>query len=231
MVAAGGPKPPDLPAILLASPGHHPAILDCLCRQAHGGYAPGVRFTSRGFLVAWLVLGCEPRGPQADDAGQMTVRWDGSPDGSVTAPASATWCELRRRLEVRSIRGDTGIALAVYPSGRRPATGSYPMVEPAKADSVRPAAGLAVRWLARNLVQGFRGDSGQLQLKRSSTGQLSGQVQARARSVVDTQRITLTATFQDLMPRPDSLDCTPADTTEEELPPDDTDEPGDTMVD
>ena len=189
-----------------------------------------MKFTLLVFLVPWLVLACEPRAEPAEGVGQMSARWDASRDGSMTAPASATWCEVRRLLEIRSIRGDTGIALVLYP-GRSLTTGSYRILEPVKAESLPPAAGVAVRWLAQNIVQGFRGDSGQLQLERSNTGQLSGRVQARARSVVDTQRIMLTATFRDLNPRPDSMGCTPMDTTDEDLASDDTGEPGDTMVD
>jgi hypothetical protein len=189
-----------------------------------------VKFTFLVFLVPWLVLACEPRAGPARSVGQMSARWDGSRDGSMTAPASATWCEVRRLLEIRSVRGDTGIALALYPS-KSLTTGSYRIVEPERAESLPPAAGLAVRWLAQNIVQGFRGDSGQLQLERSNTGQLSGRVHARARSVVDTQRIMLTATFRDLTPRPDSMGCTPTDTTDEDLAADDAGEPGDTVVD
>jgi hypothetical protein len=147
----------------------------------------------------------------------------------MTAPASATWCEVRHLLEIRSIRGDTGIALALYPK-RRLTAGTYQILEPAKAESVPPAAGVAVRWLARNVVQGFRGDSGQVELERSGTGRLSGQLHARARSVVDTQRITLTASFRDLTPWPDTLGCTPVDTTGEDLMPEDEGEPADTVV-
>jgi hypothetical protein len=189
-----------------------------------------VKFTFLVFLVPWLVLACDSRAEPAEGGGQMTARWDGSRDGSMTAPASATWCDVRRLLEIRSIRGDTGIALALYPP-KSLTTGSYRILEPEKAESLPPAAGLAVRWLAQNIVQGFRGDSGQLQLERSNTGQLSGRVYARARSVVDTQRIMVTATFRDLTPRPDSMGCTPTDTTDEDLEAENAGEPGDTMVD
>ncbi len=201
-----------------------------MAEHGHRGYAPTVKYTSLFFLLPWLALACDQESKQAGTAGQLSAQWGGSRDGSVTATASATWCEVQRRLEIRGIRGDTGIALALYP--RRALTaGSYRIVEPAKAESVPPAAGVAVRWLAQNLVQGFRGDSGQLELERSNTGQLSGRLQARARSVVDTQRILLTASFRDVTPHLDSLACVPPDTTDEDLPPDDTDEPGDTMVD
>jgi hypothetical protein len=187
-----------------------------------------VKSTSLAFLLP-LVLACDQRAKPADAAGQLSASWDGSVDGSMTGPASATWCQARHLLEVRSIRGDTGIALALYP--RRGLTaGPYRIVEPARAESVPPAAGVAVRWLTQNMVQGFRSDSGQLELERSSTGQLSGRLRARARSVVDTQRIVLTASFRDVTPHPDSLACTPPDTADED-PADDVDEPGDTMVD
>ena len=159
----------------------------------------------------------------------MTASWDGSRDGSMTAPASAIWCEGRRLLEIQSIQGDTGVALVLYP-GKSLRTGSYRILQPEKAESQPPAAGLALRWLAQNYVQGFRADSGQLQLERSNTGQLSGRVHARAGSVVDTQRIVVTASFSELTPRPDSLGCTPIDTTDEDFAPDDTDGADDTMV-
>lgn len=191
---------------------------------------PTVRHNSLAFVVAGLLLACDQTIRTAGGKGQMSIQWSGSGDGNVTAPATATWCEVQRLLEIRSIRGDTGIALAVYPT-TRPTGGSYRIVEPAKAESMPPAAGVAVRWLTRNAVQGFRGDSGQLELERSSTGQLSGRVHARARSVVDTQRIQLTGTFRDLTPMLDTLGCGPVDTTDEDLAPEDAAEAGDTMVD
>ena len=178
---------------------------------------PTVRHTSLAFVVAGLLLACDQTIRTAGGKGQMSIQWSGSGDGNVTAPATATWCEVQRLLEIRSIRGDTGIALAVYPT-TRPTGGSYRIVEPAKAESMPPAAGVAVRWLTRNAVQGFRGDSGQLELERSSTGQLSGRVHARARSVVDTQRIVVTGTFRDLLVQPDSLGCEPEDSPADTLP-------------
>ena len=152
----------------------------------------------------------------------MEVRWEGSRDGRVSGPASASWCEARRILEIRSIRGDTGVALVLYPR-KSLAPGSYRVLEPARAESLPPAAGVAVRWLTQNVVQGFRGDSGQLELERSGTGRYAGRVHARARSVVDTQRIVLTGTFRDLVPGPDSLRCAPPDTTDQDVPPVDAD--------
>jgi hypothetical protein len=139
----------------------------------------------------------------------------------MAGSAVAEWCEYRRMLEIRMVQGDTGIALALYPA-KALGTGVYPIVEPARAESVPPAAVLAVRWLTQTTVQGFQGDSGQVNLERSTTGQLSGRVAARARSVVDTQRIRVTGTFRDLTIGPDTLGCDPLDTTDEDADPEDT---------
>ena len=142
--------------------------------------------------------------------------------------AVAGWCAERQVLQISLVQGDTGIALALYP-GNALAAGVYPVVEPVRAESMPPAAGVAVRWLAQTTVQGFQGDSGRINLERSGTGLLSGEVHARARSVVDTQRIRLSGTFRNLTPVPDTV-CVPADTVDEDT---DFDDPGldDTGVD
>ena len=101
-------------------------------------------------------------------------------------------------LEVRAIQGDTGVALALYPAETLTA-GVYRVVAPTSAESLAPAAALALRWLTSKTVQGFRGESGSVTLERSRTGQVSGEIKAWARSVVDTQRVTVTGSFRDLM--------------------------------
>jgi hypothetical protein len=108
------------------------------------------------------------------------------------------------------VQGDTGIALALYPT-KAITAGVYRVTDPARAESLPPAAGVAVRWPTQNLVQGFQGDSGVVQLERSGSGLFSGRVGARARSVVDTQRIRLSGNFRDLAVRPDTRGCPPAD--------------------
>jgi hypothetical protein len=120
----------------------------------------------------------------------------------------------------------------VYPAETLTA-GTYRILEPARAESLAPAAALALRWLTPKTVEGFRGESGTVRLERSSSGLVSGEVKARARSVIDTGRITVTGTFRDLMLRLEPGDCaTPsrpqkaAYSDEEEKPA----EPSDTSV-
>jgi hypothetical protein len=154
--------------------------------------------------------------PERAELGHLVVRWDGPRDGSISGPATAGWCAVRRVLQIRTIHGDTGIALALYP-GKTLRPGAYPVVDPVKAESVPPAAGVALRMLTQNLVQGFQGDSGRVHLERSSSGRFSGTVQARARSVVDTQRIRLAGTFRELRVVTDTAGCSPAEPPEEDF--------------
>jgi len=153
----------------------------------------------------------------------LEVSWTGKDSASIAGTATARWCGLLRVLEVRLVRGDTGVAVAIYPV-RTPAPAAYRVMAPAKAESLPPAAAIAVRWLGQSVVQGFQGESGQVVLQRSSAGFFSGRLKARARSVVDTQHITLNGSFRDLILTPDSLGCS----TEED--PDDDAETVDTGV-
>jgi hypothetical protein len=163
-----------------------------------------------------LLVGACREGPERSPAGgQLDIRWGGRNGGAISGAATAEWCGLHRVLEIRSVRGDTGIALALYPV-KTLAAGMYRVTDPAKAESIPPAAGVAVRWLTQNVVQGFRGDSGRVDLRRASSGQLSGSLRARARSVVDTQRIFLSGTFENVTLVPDTLGCTPPDTADED---------------
>lgn len=158
-----------------------------------------------GYLVLAWVLACAQEPPPSE--GSLEVSWAGKDSGSISGSANARWCALRRVLEVQTIQGDTGIALALYP-GQSVVPGNYPVLESTRAESLPPAAAVALRWLGPSVVQGFRGDSGRVVLERTGEGRFSGRLSSRARSVVDTQRITLTGSFRDLVVRPDSLGCT-----------------------
>jgi hypothetical protein len=104
-------------------------------------------------------------------------------------------------LEIRAVQGDTGIALAIYPKDTL-IPGRYRVVDPIRAESLPPAAGVAVRSFTQNAVKGFQGDTGTVFLDRSPSGELGGSVTAGARSVIDTQRVTIRGTFQGLTVHP-----------------------------
>ena len=148
-------------------------------------------------LFLSLLWACSPGPAQNVKSGNLQIRWSGAEPGGLSATATAGWCAPRHVLEVRGIQGDTGVALAIYPAETLNA-GVYRVVDPVRAESLSPAAAVALRWLTPKVVQGFRGESGTVRLKRSRTGQVSGEVKARARSVVDTQRVMITGSFHDL---------------------------------
>ena len=81
------------------------------------------------------------------------------------------------------------------------------MVDPLKAESLPPAAGVALRWLTQTAVRGFEGESGTVVLERSPSGTLSVHVAAGTRSITDTLRAVLSGTFQDLTVRPQTRGC------------------------
>ena len=149
-----------------------------------------------GFVLLGWLAACQS-GSGRTSGGHLQIRWSGREPGRLSATATAGWCAPRHVLEVRSIQGDTGVALALYPAETLTA-GVYRVVEPTRAESLPPAAAVALRWLTPKIVQGFRGESGSVRLQRSSSGQVSGELSLRARSVVDTERVTITGSFQGL---------------------------------
>jgi hypothetical protein len=156
--------------------------------------------------LAAMLPACRQQDFRNRQQGHLEVAWTGKDRGSLSGPATAQWCGLRRVLEVQSVRGDTGVAIALYPS-QTIVPGTYRVMDPGKAESLPPSAGVAVRWLGPTIVQGFQGDSGRILVERSSSGLYSGRISARARSVVDTQHIDLSGTFENLVVTRDSLGC------------------------
>ena len=161
-------------------------------------------------ILLCLAAACRQPATGGSDPGHVEVQWNGSARGKISGAAVAEWCAAQRRLEVRALQGDTGIAVALY-SRDSLVPGRYPVVDPAKAESVPPAAGVALRWLAQSAVVGAQGDSGIINLTKSPSGQFSAQLKARARSVSDAKRVTVTGTFQDLVIRPGGRGCAPPD--------------------
>lgn len=168
-------------------------------------------------LLALLVLAaaCEGFPDRAADSAQLQAEWSGSTGGRIAGDATAEWCPARRLLEIRAIEGDTGIALALYPSDTL-AAGKYRVMDPAKAQASPPAAGVALRWFGQNAVEGFQGDSGWVELERAPSGRLSGTMEARVRSVNDAKRLTLTGRFQDVKIAAESRGCLPLVDPDEE---------------
>ena len=148
---------------------------------------------------------CQRKTPAQRTVGQIDAHWTGSERGKLSGPAIAEWCPVLRVLEIRGIRGDTGIAVAVYPSDSL-TSGKYRIVLPPPADSL-PRANIGLRWASETSIKGFQGDSGYVVVERARSGELAGRITAAARSIADTQRVSIEGSFKDLTIRPQARGC------------------------
>lgn len=141
-------------------------------------------------------LACSRPAKPAETA-RLSVEWTGSDTGKLSGPATAEWCDSLKLLEIRGIQGDSGLALALYPTDTiRP--DSYPVLPPARADSTPPAAAVALRWFAETAIKGFRGDSGFVVVEAGRGSEIGGRFVTHAASVSDTGRLTLRGSFRNL---------------------------------
>ena len=87
---------------------------------------------------------------------------------------------------------------------------------------------MALRLFSNTAIRGYQADSGNVVLKRSGSGELSGTLDARSRSVLNGELLRITGKFRDVVVEPQTRGClpeTPADSTDADP------EPLDTVVD
>jgi hypothetical protein len=167
-----------------------------------------MRFGLAVALGLTLLIACDVRESQPAQAGRLDAQWAGADSGKISTPAAGQWCREGLRLEIQAIQGDTGVAMALYPVDSIESD-SYPVVDPTRADSVRPSASVGLRLFSQTAVKGYRGDSGAVLLKRSSSGQLSGKVTARVRGVPNGEQVRLTGKFDRVAVLPQERGCVP----------------------
>jgi len=159
--------------------------------------------------VLGLTVSCTGRvGRAAHGRERLETRWTGSDTSAFSAPATAEWCDTLDLLLIRAISGDTGIGLAVYHDGGIE-SGSYPIRRPEVAETMPPSAAAGLRWFSKTTIQGFQGDSGELELDNASGGDISGRFTARAHAINGSGRLTLTGSFEGLRVRPATRGCVP----------------------
>lgn len=160
-----------------------------------------------GFLLA--ATGACDRLPKGEPIRVLEVRWTGTDSGRISAPATAEWCGAPRLLEIRAIQGDTGVAIAIYPADTL-AVRKYQVMAPSKAESLPPAAVVALRWAGETSIRGFQGESGTVELTRGTSGEVSGSLATKALSVADTGRVMISGTFRNLPVQPQTRGCKPS---------------------
>jgi hypothetical protein len=161
-----------------------------------------------GLAVLFIVAACKGSTGHKPGTGKLEAHWTGSDTGKISVTARAEWCGRDRFLEIRGVRGDTGLALALFPRDTV-VPGRYQVRTLPLPDSTRPAASVGLRLFAQTAIKGFQGDSGSVQLRRSTPGVFSGEIDARARSVSGIQRVHVTGTFHDLTILPQVRGCGP----------------------
>jgi hypothetical protein len=155
--------------------------------------------------LAWAAACSNP--PQRKTTGSIEAQWTGADTGKMAAPMTAEWCDVRRALEIRGVTGDSGLGLVLYPVDTIDAD-SYRIVVPEAADTAPPpSAAIALRVFSTNTIQGYQGDSGTIALERGKDGELSGVIEARARSVVNGQLVTVNGKLRDLTIVPQKRGC------------------------
>lgn len=160
----------------------------------------------RHTLLALLaVTACSPPEETSAAGARLEVDWTGDDTGRIAGRAAAEWCDSLRVLEIRVIQGDSGLAIALYPSDSiRP--DSYPLRQRARVDSTRPGSAVALRWFAETTIKGFRGDSGTVVVQTGAQG-LGGRFEARLQSVNDADRLRLRGSFRDIPVVPAAVGC------------------------
>jgi hypothetical protein len=118
--------------------------------------------------------------------------------------AQAAWCPGPRWLQVLALHGDSGLALVLRPAAGRtgPAlAGSYPVRRltgdsAADGPATRPSAAVGLRWVGRERILGFQGDSGTVVVERVAGDTIAGRVRARLRLLALDSVARIDARFQ-----------------------------------
>ncbi len=165
------------------------------------------------FLAVMLCAACgaEPALEVAGGAGTFTVDWMGQDTGSFEAPARAEWCEEGRMLEIVSLLGDTGVAIALYPRDSLMAD-SLPVYDPSLGPPGRPAAGVALRVFGQVSIYAGQSRSGWLVLEQAGHDRVSGRFAAELRGVRDPVDAAVRGSFRNVPVTPATTPCTPDST-------------------
>ena len=158
-------------------------------------------------MAAVLAFGCSSGEAAGPVPGGLDVSWTGADTGKFSAPAVAEWCDSMRFLELRAVKGDTGLAMLIYPSDSAVAPGEFKVVRPHEAAERRPSAALALRWFAETSIRGFRAESGSVNLERLGPAAGAGKFTAQLRSATEGSRLTVNGSFHGLSIAPAPAEC------------------------
>ena len=157
----------------------------------------------RGLAVGALLLAACHGGESG--RGRLDVVLTSSTDTvRFTVRARAHWCATDSSLEITGTRGDSGLAVALFPADSLH-PGAYPVGAPDRAVTVRPSARVGARWFGKTVVEGYYSVSGVVNL--SAGGTLSGDLVAMLQGIGTEGQEEARGTFRNVPVRPAGLPC------------------------
>lgn len=113
---------------------------------------------------------------------------------------AAEHCPASGILQLVAVRGDTGVALALFPRDSSTVdTVTTFIVHPPGMDPLPlPGAALALRWFGSAALEAFEALSGEVRLTRVGRGSVSGRVTARLRGVERSDTLVVSGAFREV---------------------------------
>lgn len=140
--------------------------------------------------------------------GQLSTTWTfGEFQGQLTADVSATICPTTRLVELVTIRGDTGVAILLFPVDTVVTTGAYPVFPTQIGIEPRPGAMVALRWFESVRVEAFESLDGEVVVEGGGAEGLSGRFSARLVGVERLDTVMVQGAFSGIAPVPAGPDC------------------------
>lgn len=151
-------------------------------------------------LVAACFFGdaSDAAGDEGVHGGVVEGRWIGADTGAMTAAGAARWCHEQRRLQITAARGDTGLGIALYLEGDRPAPGTFRVVNTLAGDSSVPRAATAARWLEPTLLRGFQGRRGTVTMRAVEEGRISGTFETDLHAATGQDSVRMVGSFTEV---------------------------------
>lgn len=141
-------------------------------------------------------------------AGQLSATWTfGELSGQLASPIAAVSCPSTRLVELTATRGDTGVAILLFPTDTVVTAGNYPVFPTVIAMEPRPGAMVALRWFESVRVEAFESIDGEVVVEGAGSGGLSGRFSARLLGVERLDTVMVHGSFSGVTPPPAGPEC------------------------
>jgi hypothetical protein len=159
--------------------------------------------------AAWFMRGSATTGPLRAAPARLAIEWRGKYRGRMILPAKINWCPVTRIAVLEAVSGDSGVAIVLYEHDALTAV-PHPVISPDMAAAApRPGAMAAIRWMRLEkdtALAGFRSIGGVVHIQLAP-GKISGDINARMRSVTGTDTLVVRGVFRDVPVTTAAIGC------------------------